>query len=304
MLNRLFNRDDVVSKCPSSIKSYVDELLTEGVTIIPRSLPPSLCDDVREGFKAFAQLNPEIFIPNQDEHGHYGRIVNLHVVYRPLFELFRQNQLALAVQDYLFDAETVLYTSLFYKRGSAQSIHRDSPYFTTRPEYHYFGVWAALEDSDANNGALAVVKRGHLIPEFDREEMARRYYDDLDNIDPSSGQLWGTYQEQLARECERRDLRTETLCVKKGDTIIWHPQAPHGGAPIRDVRRTRFSWVMHTTPIGVPVYHQNVFFYPSNPVSNVAPWDYLERGGRRYADFSVIEFQENNRTYRIEDFQV
>jgi phytanoyl-CoA hydroxylase len=304
MLNHLSNRGDVVSRSPSSIKSYVDELLTDGVTIIPRSLPVSLCDDVREGFIAFSRANPEIFIPNQDEHGHYGRISCLHVVYQPLFELFRQNQLALAVQDYLFGAETVLYSSLFYERGSAQPIHRDTPLFTTRPEYNYFGVWAALEDSDADNGPLAIVKRGHLIPEFDREEMARRHYDGVDNIDPSSGQLWGTYQEELVRECERRGLRTQTLCVRKGDTIIWHPQAPHGGAPIRDIRRTRFSLVMHTTPIGVPVYHQDVFFHPSKPVSDVAPWNYLSRGGRRYADFSEIWFLENNRFYRIEDFQV
>jgi phytanoyl-CoA hydroxylase len=304
MLNHLSNRDKIVSKCPRAITSYVDELLTDGVTIIPRSLPSSLCDDVREGFIAFSQSNQEIFVPNEDEYGHYGRIINLHVVYQMLFELFQKNQLALAVQDYLFGAETVLYTSLFYKRGSAQPIHRDSPYFTTRPEYHYFGVWAALEDSDADNGPLAVVKRGHLIPEFDREEIARRYCGDLDNIDSASSELWSAYQEELARECERRGLRTETLCVRKGDTIIWHPQAPHGGAPIRDIRRTRFSLVMHTTPIGVPVYHQDVFFNPSKPVSNVAPWGYLTRGGRRYADFGEIVFQENNHAYRIEDFQV
>jgi phytanoyl-CoA hydroxylase len=304
MLNHLLDRDAVVLKCPRSIRCYVDELLTEGVTIIPRSIPVSLCDDVREGFNAFTRSNHEIFVPNQDENGHYGRIVCLHVVYQPLFDLFRQNQIALAVQDYLFDAETVLYTSLFYKRGSTQPIHRDSPLFATRPEYNYFGVWVALEDSDPDNGPLAVVRRGHLIPEFDREDMARRYYDDLDEIDPSSGQLWGTYQEELARECERRGLRAETLCVRKGDTIIWHPQAPHGGAPISDIRRTRFSLVMHTTPINVPVYHQDVFFHPSKPVSDVAPWNYLERGGRRYADFSEIGFQERNRVYRIENFRL
>jgi hypothetical protein len=304
MLLPQIGHDLVLSKCPTAIRTYVDQVLSDGYTIIPRSLPLSLCDDVREGFIRLSRANEEIFKPNEDDYGHYGRICNLHLVYEPLIELFRQNSAALAVMDYLFGAETVIYTTLFYERGSAQTIHRDTPLFTTRPEYKYFGVWVALEDADADNGPLVVVRRGHLIPEVDREAMARRYYDNLDDIDPLSGELWGAYQGELGRECERRGLATETLCVSKGDTIIWHPQAPHGGAPIRDLARTRFSLVMHTTPLGVPVYHQHVFFHPSKPVSDVAPWGYLSRGGRQYAEFGEIMFLERNRNYKVEDFLV
>ena len=303
MMNQLTDEDTQLA-CLSSIRRHVNELMTDGFTIIPQSLPGDLCDEIREGFIRFSRLNSEIFIPNEDEYGHYGRIINLHLAYKPLIELFSRNCAALAVMDYLFGAETVIYTSLFYERGSAQAIHRDSPYFTTRPEYKYFGVWAALEDTDEGNGPLAVVKGGHLIPEFDREAMARRYYDNLDKIDPASSQLWQAYQDELGRECARRGLTTETLCVKKGDTIIWHPQAPHGGAPIHDLRRTRFSFVMHTTPIGVPVYHQNVFFHLSKPVSDAAPWEYATRNGRRYAKFVEIGFMERNRVYRVDDFHV
>jgi phytanoyl-CoA hydroxylase len=304
VLDQLSNPDQIISQCPNSIKSHVKELLLDGVTIIRRSLPTTLCDELREGFTNFQYINSEIFVPNQDEFGHYGRIINLHVAYTPLIQLFQQNQLALAVQDYLFDAEAVLYTSLFYKRGSAQSIHRDTPYFTTIPEYRYFGVWVALEDTDPDNGPLAVVRGGHLIPELDREAIARRYYDDLDHIDPASVQLWQAYQEELTRECERRGLTAETLCVNKGDTIIWHPQTPHGGAPISDLHRTRFSLVMHTTPVGVPVYQQNVFFHPSKPVSDVASWNYLKFKERQYADFKDVGFTERGRIYQIKDFRV
>jgi ectoine hydroxylase-related dioxygenase (phytanoyl-CoA dioxygenase family) len=302
--NRLLDLHDeqrTLSQCPRAVVAHVEDLLKTGVTIIRQSLPADLCDEIRNGFIEFATKNEAIFRPYRDEHGHYPRIVNLHTTYKSLFELFRCNVLALAVQDYLFDGETVLYTSLFYERGSSQPPHRDTPYFATRPEYRYLGVWVALEDTDLDNGPLMAVKRGHLIPELDREAIARRFYADLDTIDPSSDQLWNAYQDEVARECQRAGFSSEPICVKKGDTIIWHPQTPHGGAEIRDLTRTRYSLVMHTTPIGVPVYHQNVFFRPSKEFSDKAPWGYVSRNGRRYADFRVISFG-HQRPHPLEEF--
>jgi phytanoyl-CoA hydroxylase len=293
MFNKLFDTADTgstLSQCPEPIKPYVREILQTGITVIPASLPTDLCDQVRDGFVNFAEKNLEIFGLYKDEYGHYPRIINLHTAYKPLFDLFKSNEKALKVQDYLFGDETVVYTSLFYERGSAQSIHRDTPYFTTRPEYRYFGMWIALENTDEDNGPLSVVRRGHLIPEFDREAIARRLFPDLDAIDPESGALFSAYQDRLMQECSDLGLVTETLCVNKGDTIIWHPQAPHGGAEIRNLRRTRFSIVMHTTPLGVPVYHEDVFFNPAKPVSDRAPWGYIEAGGRQFADFHQVGF--------------
>ncbi len=173
----------------------------------------------------------------------------MYSAYRRLFDLFRCNELALAVQDYLFEGETAPYTSLYYERGSAQDIHRDTPYFATKPEYRYFGTWVGVvEEIDADaNGPLSVVRYGHRIPEFDRELIARRIFPDLAAIDPASGELFSAYQTELNQAWRERGLVQETLCVRKGDTIIWHPQTPHGGAEIRDLARTRHSIVMHTT---------------------------------------------------------
>jgi phytanoyl-CoA hydroxylase len=305
MSNRLLNliRGGRSTRCPPAIAPHVEELQKTGVTIIRQSLPVALCDEIRNGFIDFAAKNANIFRTYQDEYGHYPRIVNLHLIYKPLFELFRRNVVALKVQDYFFEGETVLYTSLFYERGSSQAIHRDTPYFTTRPEYRYLGVWVALEDTDLENGPLTVVRRGHLLPELDREAMARRFYPDLEAVPPSSEQLWNAYQDEVALRCQQAGLTAETLCVNKGDTIIWHPQAPHGGAEIRDFKRTRYSLVMHTTPLGVPVYHHNVFFNPSRPVSDKAPWGYMKQSGRRYADFRDVSFG-HQAPHRLDEFAV
>jgi len=182
----------------------------------------------------------------------------------------------------------VLYTSLFYERGSAQDVHRDTPYFTTRPEYRYFGVWVALEDADAGNGPLIVVPGGHLLPEVPRAQIAREMWPSPEDTPDESLELWGKYQARVHDQMKRLGLTVREVHVKKGDTIIWHPHLPHGGGAINDLSRTRFSLVMHVTPFGTPVYHQKAFFNPSMPLPETAPWSYKSDGGRRYAAHASV----------------
>jgi ectoine hydroxylase-related dioxygenase (phytanoyl-CoA dioxygenase family) len=61
-------------------------------------------------------------------------------------------------------------------------------------------------------------------------------------------------------------LFAEEVYVEKGDTIIWHPLLAHGGAKYKDLSRTRLSFVVHTTPDNVPVFHTDVFFNPGKKV--------------------------------------
>lgn len=237
--------------------------------------------------------NQAIFGKHLDADGHYPRIINLHLLYKPLLRLFAANPLALAIQDAFFNAPTALYTSLYYERGSAQSTHRDTPYFSTRPEYRYLGVWAALEDANDLNGCLEVVRKGHLVPEEDREAIALRHYKTLDEVPPggSAGRdiLWDEYQSMVLDACKKRGLIKERVHAKAGDIIIWHPQLPHGGSHIDDLTRTRHSFVMHVTPVGTPVYHQDVFFNPAKRVSERARWRYAKFDGRKYVDGHKID---------------
>ncbi|HEY2051881.1 MAG TPA: phytanoyl-CoA dioxygenase family protein [Caulobacteraceae bacterium] len=264
--------------------------LDQGFVVLPDSIGQDLCNAALEQFAEFERRNVEICAANRDGDGHYPRIVNLHLVLPALRDLFSRNSRALKLQDFLFGDETVLYTSLFYERGSAQDLHRDTPYFCTRPEYRYFGMWIALEDVDEDNGPLAVMRGGHLMPELDRETLAREIFGAPENARPHSDEAWVAYQDRVAANGHELGLSVQTVPVRKGSTILWHPQLPHGGAPIRDIRRTRYSLVIHTTPAGVPVYHQDAFFNPSRPLPLQAPWSYRATRHRRYADHATISF--------------
>ena len=267
------------------VKGHALELLAKGFTVVRGAIPQEMCRDTIAAFRRFEQANEHIFGKHRDANGHYPRLVNLHCALPELEKLFTRNAVWLAVQDLLFGAPTALYTSLFYQVGSQQPLHRDSPVFATRPEYLYFGSTVYLEAAGDENGCLEVMQGGHLIPELDREAMAVRRFGALEKIPDMDGDAWIEYQNAVVAEGQARRLPVKRLHVQAGDSLIWHPQLPHGGTPIRDAARTRFSLVMHTTPVGVPVYHQNVFFAPSREFSDKAAWGYREVEGRQIADF-------------------
>ena len=143
---------------------------------------------------------------------------------------------------------------------------------------------------------------GHAMQELDRENMVLHRYGSLDNI-PNDNNLWAEYQDAVIAQGLALGLQVKKLYVEAGDSLIWHPQLPHGGSRIKDLQRTRFSFVMHTTPVGVPVYHEHLFFNPNKEVSEKAPWIYRELNGRMIAVIrNAISFG-NEKVYPLNELR-
>jgi phytanoyl-CoA hydroxylase len=272
------------------VRHHALEVIQRGYTVIKRSVSEEQCRQAIASFRQLEARNPDIFSRHRGAHGHYPRIVNLHAVLSPLRALFTRNSTLLQVQDALFGAPASLYTTLFYEVGSQQSIHRDTPLFCTKPEYLYFGNSVYLEAADDQNGCLEVIEGGHLLPELDRRGMARKRYGLQGTIPPIDDAMWSEYQNTLQEQARAAGLKVTKVHVDVGDSLIWHPQLPHGGSPIADQSRTRFSLVMHTTPVTVPVYHQHAFFNPENALPEVAPWGYEEENGRSIVKHDQTDF--------------
>lgn len=164
-----------------------------------------------------------IFDKHLDADGHYPRIINLHLALPKVLSVFTDNPVALGVQDSFFNAGSSIYTTMNHERGSAQPIHRDTPYFCTRPEYHYLGVWVALEDANKVNGCLEVINKGHLRTELDRERLALEEFESLDLVPANSKVMWEEYQDRGIRRFMEAGLKVEKVAVKAGDTVIWPP---------------------------------------------------------------------------------
>ena len=294
---------DKLARLDNAVRLHVSGIIEDGFAVIRGSIPKRRCEILITKFKEFAAANPDKFQKFLDKDGHYPRIVNLHAALPELFELFAKNPIAYQVQEALFDATPNLYTSLFYERGSAQTPHRDTPVFSTRPEYFYLGVSVALEDANLQNGALQVYRGGHKIPELDREQIALARFGSRSEIPPISNELWTDYQSRVEEQCKDAGLTLESICVEAGDTVIWHPQLPHGGGPIADLAKSRFSLVMHTTPVGVPVYHQDKFFNPNADAPMDAPWQYEQVAGA----FRVVQNEVNfghQESFQVSSFNI
>jgi ectoine hydroxylase-related dioxygenase (phytanoyl-CoA dioxygenase family) len=306
-MHGLFPQSDAVDRIRAMpldpvVREHALEVLEKGYTVVRGAIPAAECEEMIGKFRRFEAANSAIFVANRNQHGHYPRIVNLHTAMPELAQLFTRNKVWLAVQDALFGAPTALYTSLFYETGSEQSLHRDTPVFSTRPEYLYFGTTVYLERANDENGCLEVMEGGHKLPELDRSALALARYGSLDSIPEWDEGLWKEYQESVVKEGLARGLKVKRLHVNAGDSLIWHPQLPHGGSPIADRSRTRFSLVMHNTPVGVPVYQHSAFFNPKAPRPKQAPWRYTTVDGRRIVDFRHgVDFGHVN-VYSLDKF--
>jgi phytanoyl-CoA hydroxylase len=295
------NAAQLITEMPlePAVQQHALEVIEKGYTVVKGAIPPQMCRDTIDAFHRFEKANDAIFTEHRNAAGHYPRIGNLHAAIPELTRLFTRNPTWLKVQDALFGAPSSLYTSLFYEVGSEQSLHRDTPLFTTRPEYLYFGSTVYLEAAGDDNGCLEVMEGGHRLEELDREAIARRRYESLDKVPQLDGNLWNDYQSAVTAQGNARGLPVKRLYVDAGDSLIWHPQLPHGGTPIKDRTRTRFSLVMHNTPAGIPVYHQQAFFNPQKPFPEKPHWGYLEVEGRQIADhrYGISFFGKTNYTF-------
>jgi ectoine hydroxylase-related dioxygenase (phytanoyl-CoA dioxygenase family) len=277
-------------------KAAACEVVEKGYTVIPGAIGLEQTAALIAAFRRFESANETIFARHRDPAGHYPRILNLHTALPEMADLFARNQPLLETLDLLFGKPSTLYTSLFYETGSQQALHRDSPVFATRPEYMYFGTTVYLEPTDDQNGCLEVLEGGHRLAEPDRERMALRRYGSLENLPAFDNDFWVEYQNRVANEGLSQGLGLRKLHVQTGDTLIWHPQIPHGGSRIEDKGRTRFSMVMHVIPVDTPVYHQNAFFNPRADLPTELRYQYQETGGR-----PIIDQRPNGVGFALED---
>ncbi len=93
--------------------------------------------------------------------------------------------------DTYFKKKTALNSTIYFVEGLQQCIHRDTPYFWSKPNSGEFvGVWFAFEDVNENNGKLEYYPFGHTIN-------LNRYDFSNDNKLLFSSDLFAKYGEEV-----------------------------------------------------------------------------------------------------------
>ena len=135
----------------------------------------------------------------------------------------------------LLEGEPLICNSLNFERGSQQPYHIDTWYMPPPVDNRMVAASIAIDDVGPDNGPISYYPGSHLIP-------AWRFSDGRLNENRAEMPQCLDY---LQREIDARGLKEVELRAKSGDVFIWHAQLLHGGRPIRDMRLTRSSLVVH-----------------------------------------------------------
>jgi hypothetical protein len=244
------------------LRANAREIIAKGYTVL-RDLPSAgACDEAVRDYYEFCKLK------NANQRGTKARIVNFHS-FSSAARTLLLDPVLMSFLDGLFGRQTSLYTSLTFEYGTEQDLHRDSPYFETRPFGHYFGVWTALEDVREGAGALEVMEGGHRVPGLDYQRMAREMLGQRTELAKEDyDQLLARFFAEMMQSCIAAGCQRQRIRVRAGEKIIWHPWLPHGGSPIADASLTRRSIAAHYVPKDVAVYNVDVFFGVAAPDLN------------------------------------
>lgn len=162
------------------------------------------------------------------------RLNDLFLVSDVVRDVILAPQLA-SVIGQLLGGTPLVCNSLNFAYGSQQSFHTDSLYVTPSRGLNMAASWIALEECVPEAGPLRFYPGSHRIPPY-RFSNGR--------LNAVASEL-GEYKQYMETQVRALGLIEQRFCAKPGDVLIWHSQLYHGGAPVKDISRTRRSLVSH-----------------------------------------------------------
>ena len=135
------------------ISAAIKAIIKDGVAIIKNANPVELCDEVIRDYGRYVEENNDYVRKNLDSLNREKRLVNFHLFSEASGKI-ATNPIIMKILDCIFESEVGVYTSLTFKYGTQQPVHRDTPHFATWPQERFAGVWTALEDINELAGPL------------------------------------------------------------------------------------------------------------------------------------------------------
>lgn len=167
--------------------------------------------------------------------------------------------------EQMYGRKPLPFQTINFKKGSNQPLHSDVIHFHTMPHRWVVGVWIALEDMDEYNGTLRYVPGSHTLPIYELQDLG------IDKVDPQlpkedmdreQVEKYRSYEMFIDNLVWSMKLKEELFLARKGQALLWMANLLHGGAPIRDPQRTRWSQATHYYFEGCEHYYAPMF---SNP---------------------------------------
>jgi len=199
------------------------------------------------------QINSEIqkLLDNNEISFKYGNKLMFALHKSEIIKEIGLEKSLLDLLDLLLDGKTKLFQSINFINGSQQKTHSDSIHMTTFPVGGLIGVWIALEDIKADQGALHYYPGSHKLPYYMNSD-----YDNEGSFLMLGDKGYKGYEEMLQAKVKELNLKKEIFECKKGDMLIWHANVLHGGEPHTNKEKTRKSMVFHFFDENSICYHE------------------------------------------------
>lgn len=259
-----------------NLEEHLKNIDNDGFTIIKKAVDLNVIENVVNDFDNWCKDSD--FQPNS-----FNRVTNFHIYSKNTLDLVTNKYVNL-IMEKSFGTKQCVYSSLFFREGTSQHFHVDTPHFYTNPINKYFGVWYALEDIHQNAGPLKYYIKSHKLETLYGYETYNKLYKNKDSISNDENlNCLIDYNKSIENLCQKNNLEKidETnykYKIEKGDIIIWHPNLLHGGSDIIDSSLTRYSMVTHNIPVGIPVFNAGEFFRkePSREyINNTCKFEYI-----------------------------
>jgi ectoine hydroxylase-related dioxygenase (phytanoyl-CoA dioxygenase family) len=146
-----------------------------------------------------------------------------------------RNPKILELLEDLYGRRPLPFQTLNFSVGTQQATHSDTIHFNSMPAGYMCGVWVALEDVDMDNGPLVYYPGTHKLPELTMRDVGAE----------PKGEDYPKYERYIKEMIEREGMEPAYSTIRKGQGLVWASNLLHGGAPQRDLDRTRLSQVTH-----------------------------------------------------------
>ncbi len=193
---------------------------------------------------------------SQEEGYHYSDSPRVFEAWRwskPVLELARHPKI-LKTLEFLYEKNPIPFQTINFLKGSNQPLYSDTIHFCTSPDHWMVGVWVALEDMDEDNGTLCYVPGSHKLPVYNLQSIGLPIQEYGKQFE-----AYRVYEEFIAELIKSQGTGVEKFKCKKGQALVWASNLIHGGSPILDSSRTRWSQAIHYYFPGCDHYYSPLF---------------------------------------------